>query len=76
MLAGRELRADIAVESTARFGDLVWDLMPALVQKHQRRMKLDFTTLPQRYRVAWFTGHVATRLRLGAFSDVAKNGER
>ncbi|MEU7751153.1 hypothetical protein [Micromonospora sp. NPDC049171] len=25
---------------------------------------------------AWFTGHVAARLRLAAFSDVAENGER
>ncbi|MFI6163034.1 hypothetical protein ACIA59_24170 [Micromonospora haikouensis] len=56
VLAGRELRPDIDIETTARFGDPVWELTPALVQKHQRRMKLDFTTLPERYR------HVAKEL--------------
>jgi hypothetical protein len=50
VLKGRELRAGITVRSTARFGDPVWDLTPALVQKHQRRMQLDFTTVPARYR--------------------------
>jgi hypothetical protein len=32
VLAGHDLRADIDIVSTARFGDAVWDLTPALFE--------------------------------------------
>lgn len=50
VLDGRELRPGSTLTSTSRFADQVWDLTPALMQKHQRGKKLDFTTLPTRYR--------------------------
>ncbi|MFI5591199.1 hypothetical protein ACIA5G_39535 [Amycolatopsis sp. NPDC051758] len=50
VLAGRALRPGVAVETTSRFADLVWDLGPAILQHHAGRVRLDFARVPQSYR--------------------------
>lgn len=51
VLAGRPLRPGVALETTSRFADPVWELGPAVLQKHARDIRLDFSTVPTRYRV-------------------------
>jgi hypothetical protein len=38
--------------ATSRFGDMVWDLTPAIHQQHGRKLILDFATVPDRFRLA------------------------
>jgi integrase len=48
----RPLRAGVARVATARFGDLVWDLSPAVFQRHNRKLILNFAAVPERFRLA------------------------
>ncbi|WP_372672731.1 hypothetical protein [Amycolatopsis kentuckyensis] len=51
VLAGRPLRPGVALETTSRFADPVWELGPAILQKHARDARLDFATVvPARHR--------------------------
>ena len=50
VLAGRPLRPGRRLEDTARFGQDVWDLTPAIFQKHMRALVLTFTPIPPAYR--------------------------
>ena len=46
VLHGRELREDTALEHTSRFADDRWVLIPAITQRHERSLVLDFARLP------------------------------
>lgn len=46
VLTNRPLQAGTRRAATSRFGDDVWHLAPAIHQRHQRALHLDFTTLP------------------------------
>ena len=48
----RPLRDGVARAATARFGDLVWDLSPAIFQRHSRKLILNFAAVPERFRPA------------------------
>jgi len=50
VLNGRELRAGTALEHTSRFADDRWVLTPAIIQRHERSLVLDFTVLPAEHR--------------------------
>jgi hypothetical protein len=50
VLAGRPLRPGVAVETTSRFTDMLWDLGPAILQHHAGRACLDFARVPPSYR--------------------------
>jgi hypothetical protein len=49
VLAGRPLRPGARRAATSRFGDDVWDLTPALLQRHKNALILNFPTLPARF---------------------------
>ncbi len=46
VLHGRDLREDTVLEHTSRFADDRWVLTPAITQRHERSLVLDFTQLP------------------------------
>lgn len=46
VLTGQQLRDGDDLGSTSRFGDAVWDLSPIIHQAHQRRLILNFPTIP------------------------------
>ena len=50
VLHARPLRDGAILHETSRFRDHKWELFSATFQKHQRRLSLDFDTLPARYR--------------------------
>jgi hypothetical protein len=50
VLRGRELRNGTVLEHTSRFADDRWALTPAIIQRHERSLVLDFTVLPAEYR--------------------------
>jgi len=50
VLAKRPLAPGVALTSTSRFGDDVWNLAPALTQLHQPSLILNFLTLPAPFR--------------------------
>jgi hypothetical protein len=50
VLADRPLRPGVDLASTARFGDHVWPLTPAIHQLHHQGLSLDFTTIPAPFR--------------------------
>lgn len=50
VLHGRVLRPDSELERSSRFGDEVWRLEPALLQKQQKALSLHFATLPVPHR--------------------------
>jgi integrase len=50
VLAGRPLQPGIDPASTARFGDDVWSLTPAIHQLHRPALSLNFATIPARFR--------------------------
>ncbi|MEU8003670.1 hypothetical protein AB0B66_21140 [Catellatospora sp. NPDC049111] len=50
VLSGRSLNPDWRLEQTSRFGDDVWDLRPALFQRHLKARVLDFKSIPVTYR--------------------------
>jgi hypothetical protein len=50
VLAGRPLRTGVTLASTARFGDDVWRLEPAILQKHVKSLALNFPAIPDRYQ--------------------------
>jgi hypothetical protein len=52
VLHNRPLRDGVALHDTARFRDDVWPLAPATLQRHERGLVLDFTTVAVRYRLA------------------------
>jgi hypothetical protein len=52
VLASRPLRPGAGRADTSRFGDDVWDLTPALLQRHKNALILNFPTLPARFRQA------------------------
>ncbi|GAA3339474.1 hypothetical protein GCM10020358_23400 [Amorphoplanes nipponensis] len=52
VLIGQQLRAGDDLASTSRFGDAVWDLSPIIHQAHQRRLILNFPTIPAPLRAA------------------------
>jgi len=52
VLAGRPLRPGARRAGTSRFSDDVWDLTPALLQRHKNALILNFPTLPARFRQA------------------------
>lgn len=52
VLASRPLRPGARRAATSRFGDDVWDLTPALLQRHKNALILNFPTLPARFRQA------------------------
>lgn len=70
IFAQTPLRNGVDLDSTARFGEDVWDLSPALLQKQQRSLKLDFATLPGRYRL------VAKELFYAQLSGELPEGQR
>lgn len=51
VLANRPLRSGVTLASTSRFGDDVWGLEPAILQKHVKALKLNFPAIPERYRL-------------------------
>ncbi|MEU9658728.1 hypothetical protein [Streptomyces chartreusis] len=51
VLANRPLVAWADVDSTSRFRDDIWDLSPALHMLHNRSLKLNFTVLPDQFRL-------------------------
>ena len=52
VFATRPLRTGVRLEDTACFGDDVWNLLPAMLQKHKKTLQLDFTTIPAGFRLA------------------------
>lgn len=52
VLAGRPLRDGTARAATSRFSDDIWDLTPALLQRHKNALILNFPTLPGQFRPA------------------------
>ncbi|MET8848482.1 hypothetical protein [Amycolatopsis sp. NPDC004625] len=50
VLATRPLRPEVALTETSRFSDVVWELGPAVLQRHARHSRLDFATVPAAYR--------------------------
>lgn len=52
VLARRPLRPGTRRAATARFSDDVWDLTPALLQRHKNALILNFPTLPAQFRQA------------------------
>ncbi len=52
VLASRPLRPGARRAGTSRFGDDIWDLTPALLQRHKNALILNFPTLPARFRQA------------------------
>jgi hypothetical protein len=52
VLASRPLRPGARQAATSRFGDDIWDLTPALLQRHKNALILNFPTLPARFRQA------------------------
>ncbi|WP_394622409.1 hypothetical protein JNUCC0626_49625 (plasmid) [Lentzea sp. JNUCC 0626] len=52
VLAGRELTPGTDLDTTARFGQDVWQLRPAQLQAHERSHILDFGRIPAAYRLA------------------------
>jgi hypothetical protein len=52
VLRGRPLRPGATLTDTARFGDDVWDLAPALLKAHCHKLSMYFTTVPERFRPA------------------------
>ncbi len=52
VLARRPLRDGTATAATPRFSDDIWDLTPALLQRHKNALILNFPTLPARFRPA------------------------
>jgi hypothetical protein len=51
VLAARPLRPGIALADTSRFGEDLWRLEPAVLQRHVASLTLRFTTVPARYRL-------------------------
>jgi len=52
VLARRPLRDGTARTATSRFSDDIWDLTPALLQRHKNALILNFPTLPAQFRPA------------------------
>jgi len=52
VLARRPLRPGTRRAATARFSDDIWDLTPALLQRHKNALILNFPTLPAQFRQA------------------------
>lgn len=52
VLASRPLRPGARRAATSRFGDDVWDLTPAMLQRHKNALILNFPTLPAQFRQA------------------------
>jgi hypothetical protein len=52
VLHGRPLRDGVTLENTARFTDDIWPLHPAILQRHERGLNLNFKTVPVRYLIA------------------------
>ncbi len=52
VLARRPLRDGIARTATSRVSDDIWDLTPALLQRHKNALILNFPTLPAQFRLA------------------------
>jgi hypothetical protein len=48
----RPLREQVSLTDTARFRDQVWPLAPVTLQRQERGLVLNFTTVPARYRLA------------------------
>jgi len=51
VLHERPLRPGWALEDTSRFRDDVWILTPALIQRHQQALQINFRTVPEPYRL-------------------------
>jgi hypothetical protein len=51
VLHARPLRSGLALADTARFRDDIWPLGPAIQQRQQDAMRLNFTSLPAGYRL-------------------------
>lgn len=51
VLAARPLRPGITLAATSRFGEDLWRLEPAVLQRHVASLTLRFTTVPARYRL-------------------------
>jgi integrase len=49
-LQNRELRDDVALNSTSRFADEIWVLSPAVHQVHHRNHIMNFPTIPKPFR--------------------------
>jgi hypothetical protein len=52
VLGDRPLRPGVARTATSRFGDMVWDLTPAIHHQHGRKLTLHFARVPERFRPA------------------------
>jgi hypothetical protein len=52
VLGDRPLRPGVARAATSRFRDMVWDLSPAIHQRHRKMVTLHFATVPERFRQA------------------------
>ena len=52
VLARRPLRDGTARTATSRVSDDIWDLTPALLQRHKNALILNFPTLPAQFRLA------------------------
>jgi integrase len=52
VLGDRPLRPGVVRAATSRFHDMVWDLSPAILHKHGRKLILDFARVPERFRLA------------------------
>lgn len=50
VLADRPLKPGTDLEATARFGQDVWDLVPAILQVQQLKQSIHFLTVPVQYR--------------------------
>jgi integrase len=50
VLHARPLREAVELDHTARFTDDVWPLAPAVLQRHQNALALNFQSVPARYR--------------------------
>jgi integrase len=50
VLARRPLREGVELADTARFGQDVWDLLPATLQRHAKKAQLYFTSTPEPFR--------------------------
>jgi hypothetical protein len=51
VLKGRKLLPGTKLKDTSRFGDDIWQLRPAQLQKHERSHILDFRRIPARQRL-------------------------
>ncbi|MFB7287780.1 hypothetical protein [Actinacidiphila glaucinigra] len=70
VLHGCRLKPGCRLEETSRFSDEVWNLAPAMLKQHERRLILDFQLIPDTHR------QVAKELCHAMLSGPVPGGEK